>query len=86
MRRAHPISGVVEQHSGEQMNVRMSGRSSRSCSLGCEQTLDLVEQIGIYDGLMLAVIDVLAMLQSADVDRVGEQLVEHAAADAAGVI
>ena len=85
VRRAHAISGIVEQHSGQKINVGMRCRAAWCRRLARDHLLHPCELEDIYEGLMFAVVNVLVMLELADVDRVGNQLVEHAGANRARV-
>jgi len=82
--RRHQVAPVVEQLADQQRVRRLPlATLGFGCEMVLQALLDLVPKVTIDDGRMLAFVDNALMSDLADIDRVGEDLVNMASAEEA---
>ena len=79
MNRAQPGAGFIEDEPGEQMLAFSIPRAASGRGLCRQQSLGPVKEVGINDRLVFSGIELIAMPDLTDVDRVGQQVVQVAA-------
>ena len=79
-----PLSSFIEHNASEEMWLRLVGGASPGRCLIGEKLLHSLEEVDRNDRLMLAIIDLIAMPDMADIDWVREQVIEVAAGKGMG--
>lgn len=80
MDRRQPIAMFVEDAPSQEMVVCMHRRAFWLDGLLGQKPLNTVESIAVDDGLVLAIVQLTLMPDPADIDRIGKQIVDLAAA------
>src|SRR5581483_4159620 len=70
-----------EQQTRQQTRILGAGSPPLAAGVHCELSLDLVPGLSVNDGLMLAFVALAPMWDAADIDRVGDNEIEVAAAE-----
>ena len=78
---AHSVAGLVEHDASQKMDIGVVGLGPSPGCLCCKKGLHLIERLVLDDRLMFAVIELVAVPDLADVDGVGEQVIEIAASE-----
>ena len=78
MDRPHPVAILVKNQASEQMHILLVRVCPSGWSLFRQEILRRIECLFVDDGLMLAVVDLFLVPDPADVDRIGQQMVELA--------
>src|SRR5690606_19489727 len=79
---AQPVTGIIEQQAGEQMDIARDLRTTLSRRLVYQPGLHCLKGGIVDDRLMLAFVQAIPVSDFAHVNRVGEHVVELAFANA----
>jgi hypothetical protein len=74
VRGREPVTGLVEQDTGQQVNILRVGRVPALRGLVLQLLLDAFEGFRIDESLVLAFVDPDAVADLADIDRIGQQM------------